>query len=162
MHYKNWNISGSLYFFLFVLMDKKNNYHGIILISVVIISLATITGSYFISKTNFSIQNTGTATTMDGRLSNTIAVNGDGKVFATPDMVRIDISVSELASTSKVAQSKVNDKISQVLNVLKTNGIPEKDIQTQSKHPMDKKLETNAQLPDDKLLLFQSLSSNNP
>lgn len=109
---------------------EKTRYHGVIIISVVLLSIATVFGSYFISKTNFTIQNTGTTTTMDGKLTNTISVQGDGKVYAAPDMVTITVSASELAKTTKEAQSKVNDKINEVLKILKDNNIPDKDVQT--------------------------------
>jgi hypothetical protein len=69
-------------------------------------------------------------TTTSGQLTNTIAVNGDGKVFAKPDMVIINVTASELANTTKDAMAKVNDKINQVMDILKTNNIPEKDVQT--------------------------------
>lgn len=111
---------------------EKNHYHGVIIFSVALLATTTVLGSYLISKTGFSIQNVGTATTMDGKLTNTITVNGEGKVFANPDMVTINVGASELAKTTKEAMAQVNDKINKVLDILKSNNISSQDIQTSS------------------------------
>ncbi len=111
-------------------MEKPNRYHTVIIISVIVLSAATVLGSYFISKTNFSIANVGSPTPIDNKLTNTISVNGEGKVYAKPDMVRISVSASELAKTTKEAQALVDTKIATVLQILKENGIADKDIQT--------------------------------
>ena len=116
--------------FLLLSIMEQNSYKSVLLTGVVILGVATVTGSYLISRTNFSIQNVGTATTLDGKLTNTIAVSGDGKVSAKPDMVTINVGASELAKTTKEAMAQSNAKIAEVLNVLKMNNIPDKDIQT--------------------------------
>lgn len=111
-------------------MERTNRDTAVILVSVLVLGAALVLGSYFISRTGFTIQNAGTVSTPDNKLVNTIAVNGEGKVFAKPDMVTISVSASELAKTTKEAQALVNQKINQVLEILKSNNVPEKEIQT--------------------------------
>ena len=109
---------------------EQPGYKSILLLSVVILGVSAVVGSYLLSRTNFSIQNVGTATTLDGKLTNTISVTGDGKVYAKPDMVIINVGASEIGKTTKEAMAKSNAKIAEVMNILKMNNIPETDIQT--------------------------------
>jgi len=82
---------------------------------------------YYVSNLkNMVPANQSTGTT----LTHTIQVNGEGKVFGKPDIIRIQISVSELALTSKEAQKKMNEKTAMVMASLKTNQVVLKDIQT--------------------------------
>jgi len=59
-----------------------------------------------------------------------ITVTGDGKVFAKPDIVKIQAGVSELGKTTKLAQEKANQKLNKILSVLEKNKVEKKDIQT--------------------------------
>ena len=96
---------------------------------VFIISLALILSAFLISRTGIYIKNTG-GVESNGKVSNTISVDGDGKVFAKPDMVQVNVSFQETASTSKAALDKVNEKIDSAMKVLKNNNIPESDVAT--------------------------------
>lgn len=96
---------------------------------VFIISLAIILSAVLISRTGIYIKNTGGAES-NGKISNTISVSGDGKVFAKPDMVNLTVSFQETASTSKDALSKVNQKIDSALKILKDNKVDDSDITT--------------------------------
>ena len=62
----------------------------------------------------------------------TVSVSGEGIVTVEPDMVSFNISVSESAETTAVAQQKTNKKISVILDQLKQQGIEDKDIKTES------------------------------
>lgn len=63
-------------------------------------------------------------------ISNTISVMGEGKASVSPDMLVINISVSELAATTELAQTQANTKINKVKTLLKDAGIEDKDIKT--------------------------------
>lgn len=96
---------------------------------VFIISLAIILSAIFISRTGIYIKNIGGAES-NGKISNTISVNGDGKVFTKPDMVTLTISFQETASTSQEALSKLNTKIDSAIKILQDNKIDDSDITT--------------------------------
>jgi len=105
-------------------MENKNN-----LRYVFIISLALILSAFLISRTGIYIKNTG-GVESNGKISNTISVNGDGKVFAKPDMVQVNIAFQETAPTSKAALDKVNERMDSAVKILKNNNISESDIAT--------------------------------
>ncbi|MBB5349247.1 SIMPL domain-containing protein [Desulfoprunum benzoelyticum] len=60
----------------------------------------------------------------------TITVTGEGRIVVEPDHVRITAGVSELAETTGKAQQQANQKLTRVLDILKENEIPERNIQT--------------------------------
>jgi hypothetical protein len=70
------------------------------------------------------------STMTDGQKVGILSVSGDGKAMARPDMVTVSASFSETANTSAEALDKVNRKMSEIINVAKANGVPDKDIQT--------------------------------
>lgn len=63
-------------------------------------------------------------------ITNTISVAGEGKSYATPDTLQINISVSELGKTTSEAQKITNDKIGKVKDVLTTFDVKKENIQT--------------------------------
>lgn len=63
-------------------------------------------------------------------ITNTISVMGEGKDLVSPDILVINLSISELATTTKEAQSKANTKVAAVTALLKAAEIAEKDIKT--------------------------------
>lgn len=111
-------------------IDSKPSLSISIIIIGVLVCLTTIGVAVFFSQTDFYIKNIGTATTQDGKLTNTINVTGDGLVFAKPDMVTIQTSISQTKSTSREALETVNQKISQIQDILTNSGISKDDIQT--------------------------------
>jgi len=60
----------------------------------------------------------------------TVTVSGIGSVMVTPDMVQITINFSHTAATTREAKAEVDRRISQILSILKEEGIEEKDIKT--------------------------------
>jgi uncharacterized protein YggE len=60
----------------------------------------------------------------------TIEISGSGEVTLQPDIATFSIQVSEKAPTTKEAQSFANAKMAELLTVLRSNGIAEKDIST--------------------------------
>jgi uncharacterized protein YggE len=84
-------------------------------------------------------QNAGdTTTTPPGSVNVNVAnqqqgiwVNGLGKVTAVPDLGILQVGVEAQADTVTAAQSQATTAMNAVLDALKTNGVAEKDIQTQ-------------------------------
>lgn len=108
---------------------KKINENIHLVVIAVIIAIGLLAGAFVISNTGFSIRNLGT-TDSTGRVLNSISANGDGKVYATPDMAVITFSFSETAATSKEALENVNTKINSALDMLTLAGIDASDITT--------------------------------
>jgi len=79
---------------------------------------------YFIFKGNMSQSPYG--------MANSISVMWEGKANVTPDMLVINISVSEIADTTEQAQLQSNEKINKVREILKSMDIPEKDLKSTS------------------------------
>jgi len=94
---------------------------------VVVVYATVVFGVTKIQQTGITIRNTGT---IAGGVQNSISVTGEGKVTATPDIVNVSVGVSELAKTTSEAQTQANEKLNQILAILKTNGVPDKNVQT--------------------------------
>lgn len=63
-------------------------------------------------------------------ITNTISVMGEGKASVSPDMLVINVSISELAATTELAQTQANEKVDKLKEILKTAEIADKDIKT--------------------------------
>jgi len=98
--------------------------------SLLLICITIIVSALILSRAGFIIKNTTGIVDSSGKVSDTISVSGDGKVTARPDMVKITISVKSMASNSHDALEKVNQKINQIIKILKENGLSETDYQT--------------------------------
>jgi uncharacterized protein len=61
-----------------------------------------------------------------------ISVSGEGKVEVTPDIATLNLGVTAKAPTVAEAQAQVSTAMDQVMATLNSNGIAEKDIQTQN------------------------------
>jgi len=64
--------------------------------------------------------------------TNTIAVSGEGEVYASPDIATISFSVREEAKKVGDAQDKVNTKMKAALVAVRKIGVADKDIKTQN------------------------------
>jgi uncharacterized protein YggE len=62
----------------------------------------------------------------------TISVFGTGAVLVQPDMIRMTISLSKVAQTTKMAQEEVSKMVRQALLILKEENIEDKNITTAS------------------------------
>jgi uncharacterized protein YggE len=60
-----------------------------------------------------------------------IWVSGTGEVTATPDVAILTLGVEAQETTVKAAQSEASSAMNAVVDALKTNGVADKDIQTQ-------------------------------
>lgn len=58
-------------------------------------------------------------------------VTGEGKATAVPDVVLLSLGIESEAKTVSEAQRNAVEAMNKVMKVLKTNGVAEKDIQTQ-------------------------------
>ena len=66
----------------------------------------------------------------DKPASNTITVSGNGEAVAIPDIATFSFSVTKEAKTSAEAQKLVTDASSKVLDVVKKDGVEDKDVKT--------------------------------
>ncbi len=94
-------------------------------------------------------------------ITNTISVMGEWKASVSPDMLVINVSISELAATTELAQTQTNDKVAKLKEILKNSEIDDKDIKTTNvnAYPEYDRSDTNGR----KLLGYrtqQSLSIN--
>jgi uncharacterized protein len=62
--------------------------------------------------------------------TNTITVSGEGEVSAVPDTATFSVTIQEKASTVKAAQEKAAQKSNDIVDYLKGEDVPEKDIKT--------------------------------
>ncbi len=65
-------------------------------------------------------------------MANSITVNGEGKASVSPDMLIVNVSVSELADSTEAAQSQSNEKVTQVMDILSGYAIPTHNIKSTS------------------------------
>lgn len=98
--------------------------------NLLILCATILLSSFLFSKTGLSIRQVGGAVDNSGKVSNTISVSGDAKVYAKPDVVNLSLSVSELDTSSAQALDKVNQKIEKALSMAKSTGIKDEDIST--------------------------------
>ena len=73
----------------------------------------------------------GCALRSEGKISS-VTVSGIGTVLVQPDMVQMSVSYSHIAKTTKEAKEEVDKKMRQILDILKEDGIEEKNIKTSS------------------------------
>ena len=93
-------------------------------ISSIIIAAALIVSAWVIGQ---NLNHTTQVTTSN---QNSISVNGDGQVFAKPDTFILQVAAEEKTKTTEEGFAAVAKKIGAIQNLMKTNGITEKDIQS--------------------------------
>ena len=62
----------------------------------------------------------------------TVLVSGIGIILVQPDMVQMNINTSYTAQTMQQAKREVDTKMQQIMNILKSDNIEDKDIKTVS------------------------------
>lgn len=97
-------------------MDKK----FIPLVSTVILAATLIFVGFSLKNSNAGQYGT----------SNTISVEGEGKAYATPDTLTININISELGKDTKEAQELVDVKVLKIKELLSGFNIPKRNIKT--------------------------------
>jgi hypothetical protein len=73
-------------------------------------SFTLVSGIYLLTEKDIYINQIGGVDSATGRVVNTITVNGEGKVYATPDMLIFSVDITETKDTSKEALKAVNEK----------------------------------------------------
>jgi uncharacterized protein YggE len=64
------------------------------------------------------------------RGQSTVSVSGIGTVLVQPDMVQMNINFSHVAQTTKQAKEEVDQKMRQIVGILKEEGVKDKDMRT--------------------------------
>ena len=87
-----------------------------------------------------------------------IAVVWEGKSYIAPDTLNINISISELANTTALAQKQSDEKLAKLQDIIKTFDIDKKNIKTTNAtiNP-----EYDRTTTDKKLLWYRSIQSLN-
>lgn len=65
-------------------------------------------------------------------MANSISVMGEGKTMVKPDVLVVNVSISELADTTEQAQTQSNEKVNKLRTMLNTFSIPENQLKTTS------------------------------
>lgn len=68
----------------------------------------------------------------DVPVMNSISVSGKGEAVSIPDIATFSFSVTETAKTVKEAQNKATERINIALSAVKSGGVQDKDIKTNS------------------------------
>jgi len=71
-----------------------------------------------------------TIVTTDGEQRNTISVSGQGKVSTQPDKAELYIRINAEGRTATAAKDSNSELSEKVINALKGEGVPKKDIET--------------------------------
>lgn len=103
------------------------NQHWFTLAGVLLVCITIAFSVGQIQNTGITIRDTGSTA---GSIQNSISVAGEGKITATPDIVRISSGVSELADSTKEAQQQANKKLERIIEILKNNDVTERNVQT--------------------------------
>ena len=66
-------------------------------------------------------------------MHNQVSVTGQGKIFYQPDEANVTLGIQiDKAPTAEEALKRLNEKMTKVVEAIKTAGIPEEDIRTQN------------------------------
>lgn len=105
-------------------MQKQINSWVFILGWALILAIGLFFVGFFMFKSNTSQSPYG--------MANSISVMGEGKTMVKPDMLVINLSVSELADTTEKAQAQSNEKVVKVRDLLSGLNIAESNLKTTS------------------------------
>ncbi len=78
------------------------------IITPIVICVTILVGMYFLSKTGFAVRDVNPQRVNETTVTNSIAVQGQGKVYATPDTAILRFRIASLKPTSAEAQDEVN------------------------------------------------------
>ena len=100
----------------------NNNY-----VNAIILWVAIIIAGRFASSQAPGVVSNGSESPL---MRDTIAVNGLGRVYATPDILNANVGITETAKTTKEALAKTNEKVKQIIDIAVAEGVDKKDILT--------------------------------
>lgn len=95
------------------------------LIPTLIVSATILASLFLLSRTDIYIKSA-----WSNQIDHTIAVAGDGKVLAQPDMMKLTVATSEKGKTTALAQEQTNIKVKQIQELLMAAWVNSKDIQS--------------------------------
>ncbi len=104
----------------------RNNLIVSAIFAVVVIVIVAITTG--VNKNNMPQQSSNVGN--QPFVTNSIAVNGEGKVYASPDIFIFTVTVNQTANTTREAFQMANTKVTDIRKALKDAGIADKDVQT--------------------------------
>jgi hypothetical protein len=96
----------------------------------VLLAVLLICGAFFLVIAGINETKKNRYIGQDIERKNSIIINGEGKIFAKPDIGQISLSVLTEAKTVAGAQKNNNEKMNKVLGAIKEAGVEEKDIKT--------------------------------
>lgn len=99
-------------------------------LTTLLICLAVVGWLYMLSRTWIYIKDASNNQLPQWMITNTVSVDGEWKVFAQPDVLKLSIEVAETKANTQLAQTAVNEKITKIHDILKAQNINTKDIQT--------------------------------
>lgn len=67
---------------------------------------------------------------VDGQSSRTLTATGVGEISVTPDIARVSINLSSQQKTAREAVSTNNDRVQEIIDILRTTGVADEDIKT--------------------------------
>jgi uncharacterized protein YggE len=102
----------------------------IILIGVVVLVVAITLVGCGSDQVKLSTDNGELKISLDSQ-SEGIWVNGNGKVYATPDIALLSLGIEVQEETVALAQANASEAMDKVMEALKNQGVADEDIQTQ-------------------------------
>lgn len=102
------------------------------ILSLAIICITIIASAFLLTQVDFYIKGWSTATPIKDFANNTISVNWDWKVFATPDILILSLSVEERKDSTAEAQTEVNKKVNQIKEIIEKYKIKDSNVQTKN------------------------------
>ena len=101
---------------------KKGN-----IISLIVICVTILVSGFLLTKTKFYIQSV-----WSSMADNTITVEWEWKVMATPDTIILSVNIEETKKSTAEAQKAVNTKVNQIKDLIKKYKIKDSDIQSRN------------------------------
>ena len=93
-------------------------------------TIKNITFITFLTIVLFAVASCSTLGGTTDSTATTVSVSGTGIVYLKADIVTFSINVNESAETTAQAQQKTNEKMTRILEILKSFGIEDTDIST--------------------------------
>ena len=104
---------------------------GLVLVASLLLIGCETEESTGLTGASVNAQTLGSSVVYNGSQQTGIWVSGEGKVSVVPDVAILTLGVEAQETTVKAAQSEAAAAMNAVVDALKTNGVADKDIQTQ-------------------------------
>lgn len=97
-----------------------------------IIGACVLWSVFLLTTANYRITTLSPHQTLGGVAVNTITVDGEGVVSATPDTIILTLWIHQKDKTTSSAQQRVNQSLNQITDILRQAWVEQKFIQTQN------------------------------